>query len=441
MTSSPPKVLVVDDDRQFRAAVAEALTDLGYAPSQVPGAQEALHELEAERYDVVLLDLRMPGLSGHDLLRRLERGIPVVAMSGTGTMDDVIAVLRRGAVDFLRKPFGPRQLEQSLRRALGEGAPPPQGAPNLRQDPTGGWSRPSHDRREAVQRVDRAGPDTAADPCHHLAQALHDGEIELPAIAPIAEDVRRLLRDPTCPVEQVVAVVERDPTIIACLLKLANSSYYGGQVPAQGVRAACLRLGNQQALSVAHQVLVHGLFDLTGELAKTAEAMWRNTVVSSFVARDLATRVGLPDPQDLHLSAMLHNLGELVLLRAFGKLVAGRRCPDGALEALAGQIGRHHEEVGRRLMKAWGMPSDLVLLAGAHHRKPWRPESKEATTRRRLIIASWSGACRAGYSYLPGDPPPDPEELLRGLGLGPEDMAETLVQAERWLETASGESP
>ena len=191
MTSSPPKVLVVDDDRQFRAAVAEALTDLGYAPSQVPGAQEALHELEAERYDVVLLDLRMPGLSGHDLLRRLERGIPVVAMSGTGTMDDVIAVLRRGAVDFLRKPFGPRQLEQSLRRALGEGAPPPQGAPNLRQDPTGGWSRPSHDRREAVQRVDRAGPDTAADPCHHLAQALHDGEIELPAIAPIAEDVRR----------------------------------------------------------------------------------------------------------------------------------------------------------------------------------------------------------------------------------------------------------
>jgi HD-like signal output (HDOD) protein/CheY-like chemotaxis protein len=436
--SSLPRVLVVDDDRRFRAAVVDLLEELGCAPEQVSGAQQALRALEADRYDLVLMDLRMPGLSGHDLLRRLERGVPVVAMSGTGTMDDVIAVLRRGAVDFLRKPFEAHQLQRALRRALGDRTPEPQGTSRFEPEPTGPWVRPPSLGRPRSRPEPIPAP-KPADRCGNLTDALADMELELPVIAPIAESIRKLLRDPGSSVEAVVSVVQRDPTISAVLIKLANSSLYGGQIPATGLRSACLRLGTRRALGTAHQVLVRALFDLGGELQTVADGMWRNTAVTAFVARELGTRIRHPDPEELHLAAMLHNLGELVLLRAFGQLVGKRRCPEGALQALATRVERSHEDVGRRLIKSWGMPSDLVLLAGAHHRKPWRPESKEAAARRQLVVAAWSGAWHAGYRYLPGEPPPEPDELLQGLGLERADLDKALAEAERWLETAAGE--
>lgn len=430
----PTRVLVVDDDRRFRAALAETLVDLGYEPVETPGAQEALRELQQGRIDVVLLDLRMPELSGHDLLRRLERGVPVVAMSGSGTMNDMIALMRQGAVDFLHKPFDPQQVEVALRRALGDRATTPE--PGLRAPaPTDPRVRPT---RSSPRSLRPDEPPAGTSPCDRLDETLSAGEVELPAIAPIAGRIRKLLHDPTCSVEEVVAVLKRDPTITGCLLKLANSSFFRGQVPATGLRAACLRLGNRRALTVAHQILVRGLFDLEGDLQSVAEAMWRNAAVTAFVARELAVRAGLPDPEGVHLAAMLHNLGELVLLRAFGAIVGGGPCPPGALEKLAPKIERSHEDVGRRLMKAWAMPSNLVLLAGAHHRKPWRPEFKEDMTRRQLVLASWALACRAGHRYLPGEDPPDPAELLSELDLDPADLDEVLEEAERWLAEADG---
>jgi len=418
--SRAPGVLVVDDDRTFRAAVCADLTELGCVTEDAADAREALRRLEAEDFDLLLLDLRMPGLSGHDLMRRLPRRVRVIGMSGAVTVEDVVALMRRGALDFLTKPFTFDQLETALRRALGPMVP----ARTSRRRTSG---RCSTSRR--VSRREQTS-DRPADRVEDLDVA----EVELPVIAPIAAEIRRLLREPARSVEAVERVLKRDPTITAALLKLANSSFYRGQVPVEGLRAACVRLGDRRALTVAHAALIRGLYDLDGDLRLVADAMWRNTAVTAHVARELADRTGLVDPEQVHLAATLHNLGELVLLRAASRMANSR--PTSSAERLARMIRESHEDVGRRLMKAWGMPGDVVLLAGAHHRKPWRPESKEATIRRRLVLASWSGAWRAGHRYLGGPDPEEPDDLLESAGLGRADLDEALELAGACLAEA-----
>jgi CheY-like chemotaxis protein len=118
------RVLIIDDEEAIRVALTRHLQTLGYQAEAAGGGAEGLSMVLASRPDAVILDLRMAGLDGHALLRRFGTaapGLPVVVLSGSGTMDDVIAVLRAGAADFLRKPWTRVELEAALSRALGQG--------------------------------------------------------------------------------------------------------------------------------------------------------------------------------------------------------------------------------------------------------------------------------------------------------------------------------
>ncbi len=114
------RVLIVDDDETLRKAIARMLPMLGYEPLHAGSAEEAVQVLGSEKVDLMLLDLQLPGVHGHALLRNMKQQnipIPVVIMSGIGTMDDVVQAMRQHAVDFLRKPFSMEELSSSLERA------------------------------------------------------------------------------------------------------------------------------------------------------------------------------------------------------------------------------------------------------------------------------------------------------------------------------------
>lgn len=123
MSQLEPKVLVVEDDALFRQSVTRLLIDRGYQVDATSDVGAALEVIEQHPPDVVLLDLQLPDRSGHALLRVLQRrstSPPVVVLSGTGTMEDVIEVLRRDVVDYLVKPVPPDQLCRALDKALTE---------------------------------------------------------------------------------------------------------------------------------------------------------------------------------------------------------------------------------------------------------------------------------------------------------------------------------
>lgn len=117
----PHRVLIVDDERTLLGNLARAVKARGWLVDTAEDGHEALQFLERKTYDLVVTDLRMRGLSGADLMERIEaRGHPVrvLVMTGHATLEAAVDCLRKGAVDFLVKPFDVETFLLSLARAL-----------------------------------------------------------------------------------------------------------------------------------------------------------------------------------------------------------------------------------------------------------------------------------------------------------------------------------
>ncbi len=115
------QILVVDDDRAMREMLASLFKERGLWVEEASSAQAAL-ELVADRdFDAVLSDIRMPGLSGIEMvgqLRRLRPRTPVVLMTAFGTIDSAVDAMRAGAFDYITKPFEPDAVSFAIERAI-----------------------------------------------------------------------------------------------------------------------------------------------------------------------------------------------------------------------------------------------------------------------------------------------------------------------------------
>jgi two-component system response regulator AtoC len=113
-------ILVVDDEESMRHLLSVLLTDHGYAVRAVADGSEALKELAARDYDLVLSDVRMPRVGGLELLREVQRLEPqptVIVMSAYGTHDTAIEAMKAGAYDYVSKPFRPDEVLLVLKKA------------------------------------------------------------------------------------------------------------------------------------------------------------------------------------------------------------------------------------------------------------------------------------------------------------------------------------
>lgn len=114
-------VIVVDDEAPIRQAVEQWLTLSGFEVQVFARAEECLAHIPEHFPGVVLTDVRMPGMSGLELLTRLQgadRDLPVILLTGHGDVPMAVEAMREGAYDFLEKPFSPETLISNLRRAL-----------------------------------------------------------------------------------------------------------------------------------------------------------------------------------------------------------------------------------------------------------------------------------------------------------------------------------
>lgn len=115
------KILIVDDEPGVRSLLKTMLGRKGYAAEAVSSGDEALLRLEGEHYDLVITDLRMPGLPGEELValvKRQQPALPVVVISAFGGTKSVVEVVKRGAEDYLGKPFNQEDLELVVFKAL-----------------------------------------------------------------------------------------------------------------------------------------------------------------------------------------------------------------------------------------------------------------------------------------------------------------------------------
>ncbi|KAB0511471.1 sigma-54-dependent transcriptional regulator [Pseudomonas extremorientalis] len=117
------KVLLVEDDRALREALADTLLLAGHDYRAVGSAEDALEAVEQESFSLVVSDVNMPGMDGHQLLgvlRARQPQLPVLLMTAHGAVERAVDAMRQGAADYLVKPFEPKALiELVARHALG----------------------------------------------------------------------------------------------------------------------------------------------------------------------------------------------------------------------------------------------------------------------------------------------------------------------------------
>jgi DNA-binding NtrC family response regulator len=120
MTGAGSTVLIVDDERTLARAVKAFLNEAGYEAEVAGDAERAVELLETLRPDVIFADVRLPGMSGIDLLRRIQEfdpAIPVIIMTAFGTIEGAVEAVKLGAFDYMKKPVDLEELKLLADRA------------------------------------------------------------------------------------------------------------------------------------------------------------------------------------------------------------------------------------------------------------------------------------------------------------------------------------
>ena len=119
MESKP--ILIVDDEKNIRMTLSQSLESLGVETDMAGNGEEALTKLKEKDFGLILLDIRMPGMDGMEVLRQVREVRPdirIIMITAYGTIGSAVEAMKLGAVDFLQKPFDPEEIRELVFRVL-----------------------------------------------------------------------------------------------------------------------------------------------------------------------------------------------------------------------------------------------------------------------------------------------------------------------------------
>jgi len=117
------RILIIEDDEEMRSLLKEFLDEEGYETDSVDNGSEAFHRLVGEVFDLVITDIRMPGLTGLDILpgvRKLQPEAPIIVMTAFGSDEVYHKVLERGATAYLEKPIHLDHLRNLIQKMVSQ---------------------------------------------------------------------------------------------------------------------------------------------------------------------------------------------------------------------------------------------------------------------------------------------------------------------------------
>ena len=119
--SSKARILVIDDEKIILKSCNKILSEEGYDVQTVQTGAEGLQRLKDEKFDIILTDLKMPEISGMEVLKRIMESYPdiiVIMMTGYSTVQTAVEAMKLGAYDYIPKPFTPEELIEAVDTAL-----------------------------------------------------------------------------------------------------------------------------------------------------------------------------------------------------------------------------------------------------------------------------------------------------------------------------------
>ena len=198
---------------------------------------------------------------------------------------------------------------------------------------------------------------------------------QLATLPEIALEVMRVAENPQATGEDLNRVLSTDPTLVARVLRIVNSAYYGVRREVTSIGTAIALLGFGAVKSIAIAASLTRMFR-GGAVGASFEAreLWRHSIAVAVGGRLLASRIAEVDPSEAFLAGLMHDIGIIVELQACREglvAVIGAVSADPLLSFRAAEeqhIGANHEAFGEALSLAWRFPVELQRVTGYHHR-------------------------------------------------------------------------
>lgn len=242
-----------------------------------------------------------------------------------------------------------------------------------------------------------------------------------------------VLRDPDCAAADLVGILEKEPGVSSRILKAANSAYYGTPRSITSLKAAVVRLGNQ---NVARFALASSFG--TGVGGPWA-CFWKHSTAVAMLSRHIGAFLdsfSRQEEEELFTMGLLHDLGVMVEMTSgrFGEVEALLgKSPMALDQAERAVFGFDHEQLGRIAADQWNFPSDLAAAMFSHHHPESAPEFQ-----RKTVVVHLANLVAHGFRYpsIPGcEPPATNESYLQEASL----PVEQLVLFGEWLMTRKDE--
>jgi putative nucleotidyltransferase with HDIG domain len=340
MTDTPAKtrILFVDDEPLVLQGLQRMLRPMRneWEMAFVESGRRALEEMATLPFQVVVSDMRMPGMNGAQLLLQVQELYPrTVRLILSGHADkDLIMKCVGTAHQFLAKPCEPEALRTAIARASAFNS-----------------SVKSERMKQLIAQMD----------C-------------LPSIPSLLNEIVEKLQDENCSLEEVGNIISKDLAMAAKLLKLVNSAFFGlrRQISDPSDAATYLGLDIIKALVLA----VHAFSSFEGRKTGpiSLETLWTHSLEVASLAKRIAQSAGAPKAivDESFVAGMLHDIGKLALASNLPdeyakifELSKGKGLPLPAAEEMI--LGANHADVGGYLLSLWGLPPGVVDAINYHH--------------------------------------------------------------------------
>ncbi len=296
------------------------------------GGQAALNELASAPYDIIVTDMRMPGIDGAHLLTRVQKDYPHlvrIVLSGHTEME---AALRTVPVahQFLAKPCEPDRLREVVDRALS--------LQKLLGDPK---------LRTVINSIQ-----------------------DLPVLPKVYQTLTAALVNPQTSAKDVATIIEQDVSLCAKILQLVNSAFFGLPRRVNNIQNAVSYLGVQVIKNLTLSMEVFRALEGQVPAGYSLERLQTHSLLVGNLARRLLS--DKRDSEDAFIAGILHDIGEYVLIMGdaerFGQVINAARAsehPRQRVELV--QLGVTHAEIGGYLLGVWGLPYPIVEAVANHH--------------------------------------------------------------------------
>ncbi|MFP5240165.1 MAG: HDOD domain-containing protein [Acidobacteriota bacterium] len=334
------KILFVDDDPQLLKSLGRMLWSYrdSWDMAFVDSGEKALELMARNNFEVVVADMRMPGMDGQQLLSQVRALHPWalrVILSGDSDRDSIMRAVPVSH-QFLTKPVTADQLAAVIERGC-----------NLREMVL------SKEIRTLIGGID-----------------------SLPALPEVYRILLEELEKDSSGPEALAAIISRDVALSADVLKLVNSSFFSPRMRVSGVAQAVTLLGTETIKGLVLGVQLFKTFDTAKFPNFRFENLWEHCLQTARLARLIAVQEDQPHhvQDDSFIAGMLHDLGKFVLAQylplRYGRTVALSREDNASIcEAEQRSLSTTHAQAGAYLLGLWGI-ADNVIEAVAYHHEP-----------------------------------------------------------------------